>query len=327
MRLVSSPSAMPRPSRRSRLWPIAALALASCSEAPPPEPQGHRIPTRYAADRFYARPVLQNGDTLEFFTDTGGGLFIYASAAAAVGLEPDSGGFVTLPAFRDDASIPPPLGTPDGKVFVFDGEAALDARSGMLGQAWFADRVWLFDYPARSLLLLDSLPPWADSAHAAALSFRTDSAGARLMHFPRIRVEVDGDSLDLLFDTGATGVPTETVHARLEARDSMIGTSFITTEVLERWSARHPDWVVFEDADRSVEGMRMIEVPRVSVGGYTVGPVWFTERPNPNFHEYMARFMDRGVDGALGGSALKYFRVLVDYPRAMAFFARDGEVE
>jgi len=324
MRLESLPTAKPRASRCSRLLPIAAISLASCSEAPPPEPPGQRIPTRYAADRFYARPVLLNGDTLEFFTDTGGGLFIYASAADAAGLEPDSGGFVTLPPFREDASIPPPLGTPDGKVFVFDGDPALDARSGMLGQAWFADRVWLFDYAARSLLLLDTLPPWPDSAHAAALSFRTDSSGARVMHFPRIRVEVDGDSLDLLFDTGATGILTESARAPLEAGDTIIGTSFITTEVLERWSARHPDWVVFEDADRTVEGMRMIAVPRLSVAGHTVGPVWFTERPNANFHEYMSRFMDRRVDGALGGSALKYFRVLVDYPRAVAFFDRDA---
>jgi hypothetical protein len=38
----------------------------------------------------------------------------------------------------------------------------------------------------------------------------------------------------------------------------------------------------------------------------------------------MARFMDRPVDGALGGSALKYFRVVVDYPNAVAIFERDG---
>ena len=30
--------------------------------------------------------------------------------------------------------------------------------------------------------------------------------------------------------------------------------------------------------------------------------------------------MDKKIDGALGGSALKYFRVHVDYPRGLAVF-------
>jgi hypothetical protein len=54
------------------------------------------------------------------------------------------------------------------------------------------------------------------------------------------------------------------------------------------------------------------------------GPVWFTRRPDPNFHQFMSQFMDRQVEGALGGSALKFFRVTVDYPRAVAVFERAG---
>ena len=75
------------------------------------------------------------------------------------------------------------------------------------------------------------------------------------------------------------------------------------------------------DADETVRGMRMIEVPEVSIAGFRVGPVWFTERPDPNFHQYMSQWMDRRVDGALGGNALRFFRVTVDYPVAVAHFA------
>lgn len=317
--------AMPPKKHRAFLACVLAGTLTACVERPALESAGRQLPTRYAADRFYVRPVLQSGDTLEFFTDTGGGLFIYARAASEAGLEPDSSGFVSLPPFRDGAWIPPPLGSPGSKVFVFDtDDPPLDARDGMLGQAWFADRVWLFDYPGRSLALLDATPAWAGTDHVAALSFLTDSGGARVAHFPRIRVEVDGDSLDMLFDTGATGVLTPASRGRIQAGDTIIGTSFITTEVVDRWVARHPDWPVIQDADATVEGMRMIRIPNLSVAGHTVGPVWFTERPDANFHDYMSRFMDRRVDGALGGSALKHFRVVVDYPRALAFFDRDG---
>lgn len=66
----------------------------------------------------------------------------------------------------------------------------------------------------------------------------------------------------------------------------------------------------------------MIEVPEISVAGYTVGPVWFTRRPDKNFHEYMSQWMDKRVEGALGGNALYHFRITIDYPRAVAVFEK-----
>ena len=66
----------------------------------------------------------------------------------------------------------------------------------------------------------------------------------------------------------------------------------------------------------------MIEVPRMTIAGHEVGPVWFTGRADRAFHEYMAQWMDRPLDGALGGSAFRYFRVLVNYPEAYAEWAR-----
>ena len=55
---------------------------------------------------------------------------------------------------------------------------------------------------------------------------------------------------------------------------------------------------------------------------HTVGPVWFTRRPDPNFHQFASFWTDKQVEGALGGSALKYFRVTLDYPNAVAVFER-----
>lgn len=50
--------------------------------------------------------------------------------------------------------------------------------------------------------------------------------------------------------------------------------------------------------------------------------MWFTRRADQNFHRYMSQFMDKQIEGALGGSALHYFRVTVDYPRAVAIFEK-----
>jgi hypothetical protein len=148
------------------------------------------------------------------------------------------------------------------------------------------------------------------------------STRERTTHFPRIRVQVDGESLDLLFDTGAAVHLTNSALAQLDDEGPPArGTSFIIETVFERWRQRHPDWRVIEHADSTLE-MPMIEVPEMSIGGYTAGLVWFTMRPDRKFHEYMSQWMDRRVKGTLGGSALRYFRVIVDYPNAVAIFER-----
>jgi hypothetical protein len=89
---------------------------------------------------------------------------------------------------------------------------------------------------------------------------------------------------------------------------------------MDRWLSRHPEWLVIEEVDARVEGMRMIEVPGVQVAGVEVGPVRFTERPDANFHEFMSQFTDRRVDGALGGNVFRFFRVVLDYPASEARF-------
>jgi hypothetical protein len=45
-------------------------------------------------------------------------------------------------------------------------------------------------------------------------------------------------------------------------------------------------------------------------------------RPDRSFHEFMSQWMDRRVDGALGGSVLGRFRVTLDYPAGLATFER-----
>ncbi len=315
------------------VWTLATAAVVvlgpACggrSQEPVPQSQTRRIPTLYAANRFVALPVALSGDTLKLFTDTGGGLFLYKAVTARYRLAVDSAGRVRLPAFRDGLGVPEPLGSEKGLLFTLD-EAQRGFRDwdGMLGQQWFADRVWTFDYPGKQLLLWSdpAAHTVADGGHTVMLGFKHNADGRRALSFPRIRVEIDGDSLDLLFDTGATVVLPPPALALLADRgEAERATSFITSSTMARWRVRHPDWKVIPNADENVPNMSMIEVAAISVAGYTVGPVWFTERPDRNFHEYMSQFMDQRVEGALGGSALQYFRVTVDYSKATATFVR-----
>ena len=134
---------------------------------------------------------------------------------------------------------------------------------------------------------------------------------------------IDGQTINLLFDTGATVRLTDQALARLaDGQPASRATSFISKTTFDRWHARHPDWKVIEHADANAGGEPLIEVPEVTVAGYTVGPVWFTRRADKNFHQWMSQWMDKEIDGALGGSALHYFRVTVNYPGAVAVFER-----
>lgn len=74
------------------------------------------------------------------------------------------------------------------------------------------------------------------------------------LNFPRVPVTIDGETLDLLFDTGAA--------------------SFIAASAFEKWRAKHPNWRVIERAENG-SGEAMIEVPQVTIAGYTArrGPV------------------------------------------------------
>lgn len=312
---------------------LALVAAAPCAAQERGKPL--TLPARFDEHRIYVEPVTEAGQTIEFYTDTGGGLFVTRAAAERLGLATENLGgegeeafhVATLPPFRADASIPLPSSRA-GRIPVYapspkETASSLMRFDGMLGQEWFAGRVWTFDYPRQRLLLRAAGDvPDVEAAHRLPLGFKTDEAGKRVLDFPRVQVGIDGATLDLLFDTGAM---TELTPAALAAvRDggkATRATSFITATQFEAWRKAHPDWRVIEEAEVG-SGQAMIEVPEVAFAGYTIGPVWFTRRADPNFHEFMSQFMDRRVEGALGGNALRHFRITVDYPAATAYVER-----
>lgn len=325
------------PPRRSFLKSIPAViaVLFFCWSAARGQSTGKPIvlPARYDEHRFYVEPVAADGTRLTFYTDTGGGLFLLRDAVERLRLSmvnvggegKDAFHLAELPKFRADASIPAPLSR-GGRIPVWspptgEGGPSNFVGDGMLGQDWFGGRVWQFDYPGRRLLLLEDMPA-GDAKHRVSLGFKSDETGKRALNFPRIQVEIDGETLDLLFDTGATTFLVDSALAVLKDGGAAArATSFITNTTFEKWRKEHPDWRVIERAEKST-GEAMIEVPLVTVAGYSVGPVWFTRRADKNFHEYMSGFMDKRVDGALGGNALRHFRVTVDYPGAVAVFQK-----
>ncbi|MEM7159031.1 MAG: hypothetical protein AAF799_39705 [Myxococcota bacterium] len=291
------------------------------SPAEPTGPVGLVLPTRFEADRIFLELKTAQGEPLRMYTDTGGGLYLLDAVAQRLGLPLEAARgegdeaieVVTLPPLDPSTAMPP--------VLVLDGRLPVARQApfgdifgdGMLGAGWFRDRVWTFDYDAETLVLHEASLPCDGSL--LPLGF-AEYEGRRTAHYPRVQATIDGRVHDLLFDSGATVLLTEPGLAGLnDGGPTERATSFIVRSIFERWRAAHPDWRVIEGADR-MGGDPMIEVPEVTLGELVVGPVWFTAREDPNFREFMSQWMDREIDGALGGSALAYLRVTLDYPRA-----------
>lgn len=302
---------------------LLSLALASGAAAEP-------VPAEFLHDQVWLTPKVQ-GQTLRFFTDTGGGFNAISQAVAErLGLTAETvevdGRPMKLtgfPVFDAGHTLPAaPEHFMDGRLAVVDAGMFPVKGDGFLGGRWFADGLWSFDYPAGRLERLTDYAAPEAAGKPVALGFQTNAAGRRTMHFPSMDITVDGEVLAVLLDTGATatlGEDAAVMHGLPVGTD--VGTSFIEREVFERWVAKHPDWRVAQRGDAMAQGsFRMIEVPQVGIAGHTVGPVWFAERPPGAFQKYMASMMDRPTWGAIGGSGLKYFHMVIDYPAAQAWF-------
>jgi hypothetical protein len=296
---------------------------AAAAEGPTP------MPARFETGMVYVDPVTTDGKSIHFYTDSGGGLFLVDTAVKRLGLKTaratvdgEQHEYVNLPPFKPGKSVPSPLGN-DGRIYIMPAEMAKKQwfnDDGMLGEAWFGGHVWTWNYPHERLVLEGS--GWKPDAAATRvpLGFRTDKDGHRETNFARIAITVDGEAFDVLLDTGAmTKLTPEALAALGDNGPALRSTSMIVDERFKAWHAKHPDWRVIEAAQQDTKSA-MIEVPAVTIAGATVGPVWFTWRPDKSFRDYMSGMMDGRVDGAIGGNALGHFEMTVDYPRGAGYF-------
>lgn len=295
------------------------------------------LPARFEHDRVFLAATAPDGEELPFYTDTGGGFNAIAQSVASKyslahrgAAEWNDGEFplVRFPAFVESSGIPRPK--PDswlrGNLAVVpDGRLPAD---GFLGSRWFAGGIWMFDYPAQTLSHLDKLEPPVDFEELP-LGFRTNDEGVRDLNFPRITIKIDGESLEMLLDTGATALLAESsaVEFGLPA-GTRVGTSYIVRTRFEQWRDRHPEWKVIMDGELVTgQAFPMIEVPEIEVGELSVGPVWFSVRPDGAFLNMMSQMLDEQIVGAVGGSMLRYFRMMLDYPAAKAYFQFPADEE
>jgi hypothetical protein len=309
---------------------------------------GRPVPADFVGDRVFVRWAAPGYQPLRFYTDTGGGLLsMFPEAVQRLSLPVDTVNWtegadhgttmrVRVPRALTEALVPPvptalSLGfrlkpTDSTTVMLFEEYDASPPEDepgygwdGRLGSAWFADRVWTIDYYNRRFYFdgTKSVAP-TDGSCWVPLGFQTDSTGHRTNSFPRITARIDGEAIQFLLDTGAHTELTDSAWRIVGANEPRHrATSFITTQRFEQWHNKHPEWLIVPNAEKQ-GGAAMMRVPTIEVGGHQIGPVWFTERPDRNFHDFMSQYMDQPIEGALGGSAWRYVTLVLDYPGAKA---------
>ncbi len=301
---------------------VAAYSLGSAQQS---EPQF--ISCTFTNNLLYVK-AQSVGGALTFFANTAGGSFLLEEGARRVGMvyfTDESGNtFVDLDGLLAPAGLP--LTGKSEALLLPYGQGDLDCGAdGTLGQSWFGQYCWSIDYPGQQLSCYQ--PPLSPlEAHTIPVSFMKDRSGARVANFPRLMVEIDGQAIPMILDTGAKLLPTSEASRAMgdSTLNAPIAASFIIESIFEEWQQAHPDWKVVEQADQELGNVKMIEVPSITVAGQEVGPVWFCSRADDHYLAYFSRFTGQAVMGALGGSGLQHFKVTLDYPNALAKFEKDA---
>lgn len=300
-------------------------------------------------ERFYIKIQTKNGDTVLAFGDTGGGISMALPAAVdklQVQSEVRHGllkGIVPMKyiIFRDlvpDKKIPSPvllrswsIRTPFKRLqesFLFVppnvGETKMfsDIMNSdfFLGQNFFMKRSWTFDYIKRQIWVNTPLSD-ADMTNPSVqkIGIKKNQNNEPIYGHASMKIEVNGEPIDVLFDCGATFILSDSGKKVFNTTAKTMGGSFIAASIFDKWHKEHPEWKYYAKADG---GKDIIEMPTVKIGIYEVGPVLFSKRPDEVWSKGMIASMDKVVKGAIGGSALKYFKVTIDYNSELIKFER-----
>ncbi|NQZ21759.1 MAG: hypothetical protein HRT53_06820 [Colwellia sp.] len=288
------------------------------------------LPAKFENNQIFLVPTLPDNTQIRFFTDTGGGYNAISKELYEIYKWPtlvkidgkDKVVLSAMPNFQEGKSIPKG-GTNnfmEGHLFIESQEniSKTSKVDGFLGGRWHAEKIIKFDYINQSMAIYDSIDDVGiEQYHFLKLGFQKQDEQYTYA-FPSIEIKVLDTIFPMLFDTGATAKLSNEAKIILESNSTEIGTSYIVSSIFDKWRNENPKWQVIENADL-LSGEAMIKVPEIQIGSITVGPVWFTRRADENFHDFMSSMMDRKVEGAVGGSLLKYLQVVIDYPKEIAY--------
>lgn len=270
-----------------------ATATPSCRE----------LPTHVVTDRFFLE--VPGPKPLLLYLDSGGNEVLFNDVADEREL-PVTHDESLLLVELDFGDVPAPKHR-DGRLLVFDRfdmpAAKIEGAGGVLGPGWFSGRRWRMDVGRQTLALCDAGVPVAGEAVFLGVS----DAG-----FATVDVGMGGETLTLLWDTGAHTELTPDAVAAIGG-PAVRAISFLQAHYFDAWHKAHPEWP-FVEAGEAATKSDLLQIPSVTLGTTELGPLWVARRTDNNFSEFMSKWTDRPVVGALGNNAVVGRVVFIDYP-------------
>ncbi len=304
---------------RASIVPIFAVALCALplfqesgkSSGPPRVAQSQvTVPLKVEGNRPLVELTLQRADgssrKATFLVDSGGGGFILVEPLAKdLGIEWGESMKEEGQEFARAKSVPKvsvgefPLELNPERVIVglkqdnMLPKAAPGHADGMLPGHVISKYHVVFDYPKGTFTIAK---PGALGSQGDALPMPVSKPSG----FPRTEIEVDGEKLGFLLDTGASF-------------------TMVSEVLLKRWGEKHPDWprakgAVGEAATLGGQTLETMTVPKARWGTNEIADLGVTSQGEGTFETWMSGMMTAPITGSLAGNVLKRFRVDLDYP-------------
>ena len=188
---------------------------------------------------------------------------------------------------------------------------ARDDAEGMLPGRLLRHYHVIFDYPGRSLTLAKPGP-------VEPRGEKLKSGIGPATGFPRIEMQIGGQTYGFLLDTGATS-------------------TMISRVALEQWAKANPSWPTTTGAagfanmfGGKVESEAlMLRIPELKIGSLFVRDAAAVSRPEGTFEKYMSGMMTAPIIGSVAGNVLRNFRVEIDYQGGFVYLeqGRNSEPE
>lgn len=296
------------------------------------------LPSSFSDNLIYLTPELENGQTITFFTDTGGGYNAISEELVQkykwdTSTLRDSDGeylMVDMPKYSIKKGIP--VGGLNnfmqGKLFVvpkseIDNESLYD---GFLGARWHAEKKVYINYSKEIMAILSNFENIDFSNYEIIkIGFSKDEHSNYTTALPSLSITISNQNIPTLLDTGATAYLSDNAKKLLKTSSNKVATSFLAASIFDKLKEQNPEWRFINNGD-TLAKEDMLEVQEIKIGTLSIGPVWFTRREDTNFTQYMSAMMDTTVYGAIGGSALKNLDIVIDYPEEHLLIRYNSDV-
>jgi hypothetical protein len=262
----------------------------------------HVINNRPFVDIMVTLPA-ENMYTTHGWLDTGGGAIIITEhLARQAGIIIGDNHYPLIPAPLPPLTLPDfPLDLTSLPTYIASGQQTIQGEEHVevfLGGPLLGQYHLIFDYLHQQFTIADPDAITNPTGTPLPLDIHPQSK------FPRIEVQIEGNSYGMLLDTGASW-------------------TMISQDIVNHWRHEHPAWQNnAHTLTTTGKPASEIYVPQLHLGSHLIKDVRMLSRKTGTFEHFLSQQMCGSVVGALGGNVLRQFRCEIDYVGGTLYLAQ-----